>query len=201
MIGSEQHFRETLGSERAGVMVECVKSGTALARKVTTAQGFIQGRTEPTVAFDLVTGLLDGSFSDQSGVRRATSANQILWVIDEMYAMRNKKITVGYRTANHSSAQQGKIDHQRTLDGFPSLVYVSFGARYSSLTGLVDEYVVVKHVMVNRRRVVEWVVDLEELAGGEMVPSIPTLPMPAAPAAAEVRSKRSSENKVSDSGK
>jgi hypothetical protein len=190
VIGSEQHFCETIGPARAKVLLDCLRTGGEQAREITTSSGFIEGRTEPTVAFDLITGELDGRFDALPGVRKARSNGLILWIVDETYAIRSKKLSGGYMTTNHISGQQAVIDAQLSLDGMPPLVYVTAGARYSRRTGLIDEYAVVKHVTLAKKRVVEWVVDLDALSAGGAIPSIPTLPIAPATAAAALRSKR-----------
>ena len=197
MIGSEQHFRDTLGAERAGHLLAALKTGSSRARALAVDNGFVEMRTEPTVAFDLsIKALID--FEDFLGVRRALSLGQHLWVIDETYALRVKKMTNGYRTANHSSKQQAKISSFQPLDGMEPLVYLTAGTRYSTSTGLAEEWVVVKHLpgpIGNQQ--VEWVCDLESLASGDTAATTPTLGFPTAPAApAAVRRRRPAETEA-----
>ncbi len=109
MRGSEQDFRATLGTDRAQVLLEALGLATTRARQVAAKEGFVEARTEPTVAFDLATGALDGRFDTQPGVRKVSSKGQILWVVDDTYALRVKKLASGYTSSNHPSAQQTAI--------------------------------------------------------------------------------------------
>jgi hypothetical protein len=204
MIGSEQHFRSTFGPERAGVLLQALAAGSSRARHLSVTEGFVEARTEPTVAFDLSTKNLDGRFDAEPGVRRALVNGQILWIVDETFAVRVKKLKSGYRASNHESGQQAAITAQLPLDDMPSLIYLTAGTRYSHRTGLAEEYVVVKHrASWSSRQVVEWVVDLEDLAAGGLAPTAPVLPLgPSAPPtpAAAVLSKRRPAVRVNASG-
>lgn len=188
MHGSEQHFRSTLGSPRAGVLLDALRKASAAARKIAVSNTFVEGRTEPTVAFDLAVQEL-AKFHLEGGVRHEVVKNQHLWVIDDTYGLRVKKLRSGYLSSNHVSKQQDQIAAFDTLDGLEPLIYVTAGIRYSDLTGLPEECVVVKYQLTRRRRQwPEWIVNLEHLAAGgaDSVATIPVLPMPAAPAA-EIR--------------
>ncbi len=195
MIGSEQHFRDSFGSDRADVLLRALTSGVARARHVAVQEGFVESRTEPTVAFDLATRNLDGRFDMEPGVHKAIVNAQILWIVDGTYAIRVKKLRTGYKPSNHDSGQQLAMTAQLRLDGMPELVFLTAGTRYSDLTGLADEFVIVKHYPNYKgKHIVEWVIDLHDLAaGGSGSASAPILPLtPAAPSvpAAAVVSKR-----------
>jgi hypothetical protein len=192
MIGSEQHFRDSFGAKRAGVLLDALSKAASRAHRLAVHEGFIERRTEPTVAFDLATHALDGRFGLEPGVRRAVVKGQNLWVIDDSYAIRVKKLKTGYKPSNHDSKQQTAIAAQLPLEDLPPLVYVTAGTRYSDLTGLAAEFVVVKHYPDFRgKQIVEWVVDLQELAAGGVGAIVPTLPLaPAAPSASVVSRRR-----------
>ena len=196
MRGSEQHFRRTLGQGRAAALLEALQTSSKRARAVAVQEGFGEDRTEPVVAFDLAVKSLTDGFAQMAGVRSATVHGQRLWIIDD-YALRVKKLRSGYRSSNHHSGQQELISQQFPLPGFDPLIYVTAGAVYSDLTGLAQQFVVVKYRKgpMHRQRV-EWVVDLDELAAGELVPATPILilPLPTAPAApAAVSARRASD--------
>lgn len=197
MIGSEKHFRSVFGPERAALLLEALAAGAERARQLAVAEGFVEARTEPTVAFDLSTRNLDGRFDVAPGIRRAQVNGQILWIVDEMFAIRVKKLRSGYRPSNHDSGQQAAIAAQLPLEDMPRLIYLTAGTRYSDRTGLAEEHVVVKHRATwTSSQVVEWIVDLRDLAAGGLTPTAPVLPLgpsgPAAPAAAVVSRRRRS---------
>lgn len=183
VIGSEQHFIDSLGPTRATHLLSALRTAYTKARSISTANGFVEGRTEPTVAFDLaISALYD--FEQLGGVRHAFVNGQHLWVIDESYAIRVKQLGSDYGTTNHSSSQQTKIDHHQALDGMEPLVYLSAGPRVSRQTGLPIDFAVVKHYKPRHsRKKVEWAIDLDDLASAGAVPTTPILPMPNLPTA------------------
>ena len=193
--GSEQHFRTTLGQERASVLLEALETSSERARALAAREGFGELRTEPTVAFDFAVGSLTEGLVQLDGVRPAQVNGQYFWIVDECYALRVKKLRSGYRSSNHHSQQQELISRQSSLPGLGQLIYVTAGTVYSDRTGLAEAFVVVKHRRgpVSRQQV-EWVVDLHDLAAGGMVPVTPILPLPTVPAApAAVSAKRASD--------
>lgn len=183
MIGSEQHFVDSFGQERATLLLDALQVAYGTARSISTTNGFVEGRTEPTVAHDLaIPALYD--FAQLGGVRHAFVNGQHLWVIDESYAIRVKQLGNDYGTKNHSSSQQTRIDHHQALDGMEPLVYLSAGPRISRQTGLPIDFAVVKHYKPrNRGSKVEWAIDLADLASAGAVPTTPILPMPNLPTA------------------
>ncbi len=192
MIGSEEHFRTTIGQARAACLLDALTLSSDTARSIAAREGFSESRTEPTVAFDLaVTNL--SSLEAFAGVRTAIVNGQHFWIIEETYAIRVKKLRSGFLSTNHHSAQQELISRQQPLDGLvQELVYVTAGTVYSDHTGLPEQRAVVKYrVGPMKKQRVEWTVDLDELAAGGMQPSTPILPLPGAPAApAAVAAKR-----------
>lgn len=196
MRGSEQHFRNILGPERAYVLLQALEASSKKARTVAVRERFSESRTEPAVAFDLAVNNLTDSFEHLEGIRPVKIRNQHLWIVDDCYALRVKKLKPGYRSSNHHSQQQELISQQSPLPGLHSLVYVTAGAVYSDRTGLPEEFVVVKHLKGPMdRQQVEWVVDLYDLATGGTVPVTPILPLLAAPAApATISPRRASDH-------
>lgn len=191
MIGSEQHFIDQFGPKAAEALLGPMQAACVTARRLAAEHGFVESRTEPTVAFDLtVKGLAD--FDQLPGIRRAYSQQQHLWVINECYGLRVKKLGPGYRPSNHPSGQQTLISNFLPLDDWAPLIYVTAGVRYSTTTGLPEEFVVVKHYPgPTGRQCVEWVLDLEDLAGGATDATTPIFDFPSAPAApAAVRRRR-----------
>ena len=185
MHGSEQHFRTTLGQERATALLEALVTSSERARTIAVREGFGEARTEPAVAFDFAITSLADRLEGLGGVYSTTVNGQHFWIVDDAYAIRVKKLRSGYRSANHRSRQQEMISRQRPLPGLAPLIYVTAGPVYSDRTGLVVEFVVVKYCKgpMHKQRV-EWVIDLHDLAAGGMVPVAPILPLPAGPAAA-----------------
>ena len=196
MNGSEQHFRTTFGQERATALLEALTTSSSRARTLAATEGFGEARTEPTVAFDLAVASLADGLGPLAGIRQATVRSQHLWIVDEVYALRIKKLRSGYRSSNHQSQQQESISHQSPLPGLDPLIYVTAGPVHSDRTGLVQQFVVVKYYEgPMHKQQVEWVVDLQDLAAGGMVPTTPTLPLPAAPVApAAVSAKRTADD-------
>jgi hypothetical protein len=191
MLGSEQHFRNTLDSARALELLSALTRAYDQASDAKAKFGFSEARTEPTLGFDLAVNELR-SFEAMGGVRHVTVQGQHLWIVDEAYGIRVKRLRSDYQTTNHRSAQQERIAWQLPLEGLPDIVYVSVGPRVSARTGLVLDYSVVKHVAGGASvPAVEWVVDLSELATGGVVATTPTLPLDApAPAAIVVRRQK-----------
>jgi hypothetical protein len=181
-------------------------AATNRARKVAVAEGFVEARTEPSVAFDLATKNLNGRFDELVGISRVDAKGQILWIVENTYALRVKRLDEQYRPSNHDSAQQKAIRGQYRLGGLPPLIYVTVGGRYSAVTGLPEEYVAVKHIQKGRGApVLEWVVDLAELASGELGPGTPTLPIrpvggPSPVPVIRARQRRSRDGDVGDQG-
>lgn len=201
MQGSEQHFRTTLGQERAAALLEALVTSSERARTLAVREGFGEARTEPAVAFDFaITRLADG-FEGLGGVYSETVNGQHFWIVDDVYAIRVKKLRSGYRSANHQSRQQEMISRQRPLPGLDPLVYVTAGPAYSDRTGLVLEFVAVKYRKgsMHKQRV-EWVVDLRDLAAGGMVPATPILPLPTKPAAPAAVSARRRADDMLEAG-
>ena len=183
MYGSEQHFRTTLGQERASVLLQALESSSERARVLAVDEGFNEARTEPTVAYDLAARSLTESFEQLEGVRPVQRKGLRLWIVDERYALRVKKLTPGYRSSNHHSQQQELVSRQSRLPGLDPVIYVTAGAVYSDQTGLAEEVVVVKYLEgPMQKQQVEWVVDLHDLAAGGMVPVALILPLPTEPA-------------------
>jgi len=194
MIGSEQHFRTTLGQERASVLLQALEASSSRARALAIQEDFGESLTPPVVAFDLAIKGLSTGFDLLDGIRSLQSKGQHLRIIDECYALRVKKLTSGYRSSNHYSHQQELMSQQSRLPGLDPFIFVTAGPVYSDRTGLVEEFVVVKyHKGTMRHQEPEWVVNLHDLAAGGMVPTTPTLPLPTAPAApAALSPKRAS---------
>jgi hypothetical protein len=186
VIGSEEHFRLALGPERAQALLNPLQKASEIAREISTAHGFTETRTEPSVAFDVALQLLS-DFDQLAGVRKVCIQGQHMWVIDNTYALRVKKFREGYTTSNAQTAQQRKIANFIPLDGMEPVIYVTAGTRYSRTTGLPVEQVIVKHYRdAKGHQRVEWVIDLEQLAAGGTEPTTPILPLaptPVAPAA------------------
>ncbi|WP_428116410.1 hypothetical protein [Candidatus Poriferisodalis sp.] len=190
MVGSEEHFRTTIGPERAAALFDALASSSDRARAVTAREGFTEARTEPVIAFDFaVNGMAD--LESHPGVRMVTVKNQHFWTIDDIYAIRVKKLGANLRSSNHQSEQQEMISRQAVLPGLEPLIYVTAGTTYSRRTGLAGQSVVVKYCAgpMHKQRV-EWFVDLEELASGGMAPVAPILPLPSVPAAPAAVSAR-----------
>ncbi len=189
MRGSEDHFRQTFGGERAAVLLECIAVAEEEAGAIAAQHGLVRDLTNRQNSFDLATTALHKHFEPLDGVRYAESKGQVLWIVDEMYALRRKKLGERLLPANHPSGQQDLIQRHATLDGFSPLVFVSVGPRINRTTGLPASFLCVKEVPhpTKRKRIVEWAVDLEELAEGggtsntEILPLLPQAP--AAPAA------------------
>ena len=196
MLGSEEHFRTTIGPKRAAALFGALTSSSERAREVTAREGFTEGRTEPVVAFDFAVNNM-ADLESHPGVRMVTVQNQHFWTIDDIYAIRVKKLDANLRSANHRSEQQELISRQAVLPGLEPLIYVTAGTKYSRRTGLAEQFVVVKYCAgpMHKQRV-EWLVDLEELASGGMAPVAPVLPLPSAPTApAAVSARRAVEVK------
>ena len=195
VTGTEDHFRRTLGPQGADVLVRVLANGVKQAAKIDAENGFTEARTTPTVAYDLCKTALNIEFESTPGVRFVCKNHQNIWVFDEIYALRVKKLDSQFRPTNHESAQQAAISAQQPLDDdLGELIHVTAGPRFSVTTGLVIDYVVVKHVpSPTNKHQAEWIVDLEELAGGQMVPLAPILPIappaPVVPAAILRRSR------------
>ena len=200
MHGSEQHFRTTLGQERASVLLEALETSSERARALAAREGFGESRTEPAVAFDFAVASLTEGLAPLEGVRSAQVSGQHFWIVDDCYALRVKKLRSGYRSSNHHSQQQELISRQSSLPGLGQLIYVTAGAFYSDRTGLAEAVVVLKYRKgPMSRQQVEWVVDLHDLAAGGMVPGTPILPLPTVPAApAAVSAKRASDQILGD---
>ena len=192
MIGSEEHFRSTIGRERATCLLQALTVSSDQARTIAAREGFTEPRTEPTVAFDLAVANLS-DFEAFSGVHTAVVHGQHFWIIDETYAIRVKKLRSGFLSTNHYSVQQDLISRQQPIDGLvQELVYVTAGTVYSDHTGLPELRAVVKYRAGSmKKQRIEWVVDLDDLAAGGMEPATPILPLPATPAApAAITAKR-----------
>lgn len=187
-VGTEAHFRSVLYPARARVLVSALERSADEARQLTIEKRFAEARTEPTVAFDLATRILDAEFAGRPGITKGISQNQILWVVDGIYAIRVKRLDMAYQSSNHVSSQQSLISGQLRLPGMPPLIFVCAGTRYSELTGLPLDYVVVKHYPgTTTIQEVEWVVDLRDLAEGDgTTPVAPVFPFTPAPASPQV---------------
>lgn len=199
VIGTEDHFRRTLGPAGAEVLVKVIADSVTSAAGIAAKNGFTEARTTPTVAYDLAKTALNTKFEGVPGVRFVCRNSQNFWILDETYALRVKKLDRQFRPTNHESVQQRAISAQQPLDDdMGDLVHVTAGARFSTTTGLAEDFVVVRHYPGHTNKLqVEWVVDLRELASGQMSPLAPILPIvpvaPVAPAAIVRRSQKAKE--------
>lgn len=224
MTGTEAHFRQTVGPALAQVLFDVLRESSGRARTLSATEGFVEARTEPTVAFDLsVSGLeerldalpdvhrtvLAGSLYEWESpglgrIRRVTVQGQHLWLIGHDYALRVKRLDRGYRPSSYPTVQQTRIRDHQPLPGLEaSMVYVTVGPAYLDDTGLPKQFVAVKHQPgIRRNWPLEWVVDLEELASGGMAPATPVLPLPVPPMRpAEVSARRSAaDDSEADAG-
>jgi len=194
MIGSEAHFRATLSPERACGVLKSLVAACDTAQVICGREGLRQPLSQAQIAFDLASTCMDDAFDSDDGVRMSKVNGQVLWIVEEAYALRVKKLGPGYTPSNQSSGQQTRISQQLSLDGMPPLVYLTAGTRYSAATGLPVEHVVVKHYPGKTGSLkAEWVVDLAELAAGALIANAPSL-LDHAPAIANpgavVRSRR-----------
>lgn len=181
------------------MLATALQGGYDEARKIAASCGFVEARTEPTLAFDLSIKALD-QFEDINGVERLNSRGQHLWSIGGVYGLRVKKLGPGYRPMNHVSAQQRRMARFEPLEGLDPLVYVTAGPHHSPLTGLPMEYVVVKHYPgAHGKQAVEWVVDLEELAAGVGDARTPVLDLPGAPTAPATVRRRKRDGDAAES--
>ena len=112
MMGSEKHFRTTLGQERASVLLQALEASSNRARALAIQEDFGESRTEPVLAFDLAVKGLSTGFDLLDGIRSLQSKGQHLRIINECYALRVKKLKPGYRSSNHYSQQQELISQQ-----------------------------------------------------------------------------------------
>src|SRR5665213_2686894 len=187
LLGSEAHFRSTMPADVADTFLQTLRTveGDVLATQL--KRPFGQGRTAPSLTFDWATSILEGEFDGRTDIVRVKSKGQILWVLEDTYGIRVKKMGEQYRPSNHGSDQQTAISGQDRLDGMPSLVYVTLGTRFNRVTGLPEEHVIVKHYPGRTGGLLpEWVIPLEELASGQTMPVVPAMPFPSAPAAATI---------------
>lgn len=188
MSGTEGHFRRTFGPQRAAVLLEVLQEAYDHGRNLFLQGGYSrQALVEPVVVQARVLDLMRDHFEPLNGVRLAVSDGLYLWSIDELYVLRYKKLWLpGYRPSNILTWQQRKLHGQEPLLDLPSINIVT-GPAHSALTGLAEEFVVVKHHRTQDRSLrVEWRVDLRSLAGGQLGPTtltLPGTPAPAAPAA------------------
>ncbi len=191
MMGSEQHFRSTLGQKRAAALLEALETSSQRARELAAREKFNEARTEPAVAFDFaITSLTDG-LEGLGGLCSTTVKGQRFWIVDDTYAIRVKKLRSGYRSSNHHSRQQETISRQQPLPGLDPLIYVTAGPVYNDHTGLVSQFVVAKYRKgPMRKQQVEWIVDLSDLATGGMLPETPTLPISPTAGPAAISAKR-----------
>ena len=218
------HFRQVFGPALAQLMLDALRESSGRARTLSAIEGFVELRTEPTIAFDLsVSGLeerldavpnvrrtvlAESSHEWESKglgrVRRVTVQGQHLWLINDSYALRVKRLDKGYRPSSYPTAQQDRIRDHQPLPGLETgMLYVTAGPAYLDNTGLPTQFVVVKHQRgAPRNRPAEWVVDLEELASGGLAPATPVLPFPVPPVRpAEVSARRSAaDDSEADAG-
>lgn len=203
MVGAEEHFRQMVGPALAQVLLDVLRESSGRARTLSAAEGFVEPRTEPTVAFDFsVSGLeeqldalpdvrrtvltessLEWESPGLARVSRVTVRGQHLWLVGDAYALRVKRLDKGYRPSNYPTAQQERIRDQEPLPGLGAgVVYVTVGPAYLDDSGLPTQFVAVKHQPgASRNSPPEWLVDLEELASGGMAPATPVLPLPVPP--------------------
>ncbi len=208
MIGSEHHFRQSLGPDRAQFLSSSLEQAASQARQDAVNNTFVEARTEPVLAFDYAVQRLgdnEGPFaSTDGGVTYAWASGQHFWIVEKLYALRVKKLRSGYQYSNHTSGQQERISQQRQLDGMSPSIYITIGNVYSDHTGLVTERVAVKYRQgTTRLQEPEWIVDLDELAAGGVDPARPILPMPNMPSPdlqpqVRVRGKRVEERRLKE---
>ncbi len=140
-------------------------------------------RSRASIVHDFVTEEAELAIASRSGVRMIRSYGVPIYVIDDSLGVRLKKHANDKRTANVMTLHQNLIlNQQLTLGGLPPVTYVSAGYVLDSTGSELRGLGVSKWIRGVNGPLLEWWVDLRELAAGQLSPVAPALPFAPPPA-------------------
>lgn len=137
-------------------------------------------RARAGIVYDYMVAAADSTLVGRAGVRRIERQGISMYVFDERLVVRFKKHDREFRTTNVRTRHQMDLANQVGIPGLPpDVVNVTCGYALDIAEASIEKIVVAKHIQFRR----EWVIDLRELATGQLTPTTPVLPLvPPSPA-------------------
>jgi hypothetical protein len=162
---SEAAVRRVIGVEGAEILVNIIEGawGDYVAEGVTR----YHRSTRANVVWDYMAKRCDDMLPEMEGVHRTERHGRPLFVLRERFIVRPKMHTDA-NTRNNPTVAQIAV---QTLGHFPDLSHavVSFGYELDKAGAGISDYIVTSPVA-------PWVINLEELATGQLNPVTPMLP-------------------------
>ena len=166
---TEAQARQIIGVEGANVLADIITG----AWRDHLAEGRPRGqRARADIVWEYMTARADEKLATMEGVSRTERYNSPLYVLRERMILRFKKHNQDFETRNYKTAEQKALDSQGHFDGLPDLPHVSCGYVLDAADADIDRLVVVRRV----RGSVEWFIDLNDLARGNVEPATPIIP-------------------------
>lgn len=139
------------------------------------AEGRLRSRrTRANVIWDSMASRAESELLKFPDVRKVLLPGSLpIYVVQECLALRLKKLTRRLGVSNIPTLQQAGIAHQLSLEGLPPVTFLACGYVLDLAEAGIERIAAVKHL----NEQVEWAIDLEDLARGELSPSTPQLPL------------------------
>jgi hypothetical protein len=190
----ESQARELFAGDRAEALVEVIEGGWADMTEDGTPW---RKTTRANVVHDHTVRRADAVLLGFDGVRRIERHRIPMYVFDDRAVVRFKKHDGGLLTRNVLTRHQRDLAVQGVFPGIPSAaVHLCAGYRLDEAEADISDVVLTKSVTRTKN---DWVIDLRELAAGEMTPlASPLFPDQPTPALPKVGSP--AEKKKTDGG-
>lgn len=131
-------------------------------------------RARAGIVYDYMIAEANSTLVGRAGVRRIERQGISMYVFDKRLVVRFKMHNRKFRTANVPTRHQMELANQVGIPGLPSdVVNVTCGYTLDIAEASIEKVVVVKHIRFRR----DWVIDLRELATGQLLPTTPALPL------------------------
>lgn len=163
---SEAVVRKVIGVDGAEALIEI--TGGAWQDYVDEAVTRYHRSTRANVVWDYMVKRSDAALADWDGVRREESHGRPMYVLRDRLLLRPKLHTRDATTRNYSTEAQRNVDRTGLLPQFTYDV-ISFGYMLDKAEADIELFVVSCPADF-------WVINLEELANGELNPATPLLP-------------------------
>jgi hypothetical protein len=169
---SETEVRQIIGTDGAEALIGVISGGWQAyldERRVRSR------RTRANVVWDQMIDIADRDLvTGFEGVRPVSIYGSTAYVFNDRLLLRFKKHDRKMRTSNVLTAVQDVLARQGYLDGMPDLAHVTCGYVLDKAEAGIEKCVVVRATA--RKRKPDWVIDLADLAAGNIAPVQLVLP-------------------------
>lgn len=160
--------RQVIGVEGAEALVDITRG--AWQDYVDEGRARFHRSTRANIVWDYMVKRADALLADMVGVVRVERQERPLYVLRELVMIRPKLHTRDATTRNYPTRAQANVQATGLFQGlnYPNVV---FGYKLDGAEAGIDQYVVTSPTD-------NWIIDLEELAAGELRPVSDMLDMP-----------------------